>query len=79
MTEKEAGMRRWICEMYNTRGLGFADESWLKFAAFCEANRLTDDVPMGRRLDGLDKWDIYEEQILAAANRPDKPTPNGQN
>ena len=79
MTEKEAGMRRWICQMYNCRGFGFTEEGWLKFAAFCEANRLTDDVAMGVRPDKADKWDIYEEQILAAANRPDKPTPNGQN
>lgn len=64
MDAKTAGMVRWLCQIYNGRGYGLTDEGWEKFAAFCEANGLTNEPPMGRRLDGRDKWDVFQEKLI---------------
>ena len=51
--------RMWLCRMYRSRGLGFSDEAWPDFAFFCETSTdvdLTEEPPMGRRVDGRDPW-----------------------
>jgi len=60
--DEMAAARRWLCEMYWTRGQ-MTDETWEKFAAFAEANGFTDEPTPGKRVDGRDPWDVFEENI----------------
>jgi hypothetical protein len=52
MNEKDM----WLCMLYNNRGVGIAPKYWDRFAKFCEQNGLTDEPPIGQRVDGKDKW-----------------------
>ena len=62
MTNRDVEIKRWLCEMYNNRGLGLPDAAWPKFAAFCEQNGFTDEPLPGRRLDGQDPWDVLQDK-----------------
>lgn len=59
MTPKEAAMYRWLCQMYNARG-ALNEEAWLQFARFCVEFGFDDEPLPGKRVDGLNPWDVFE-------------------
>lgn len=66
MRKKDAAIRRWLGQIYNCRGQ-LPDEAWTKFAAFYEELGYFDDVTPGRRLDGQDPWDQFQEHLANQA------------
>lgn len=62
MDKKEAAIRRWLGQIYNNRGQ-LNDTAWVKFAKFYADLGYWDDVTPGRRIDGRDPWDVFEEQL----------------
>ena len=58
----QAALKRWMCQIYNARG-NLGDDAWDKFKEFCEHNGYTDEPLPGRRVDGRDTWDVFEEEL----------------
>ena len=63
MKEKDAKIRRWLGQIYNCRGQ-LGEIAWNKFAKFYAELEYWDDVTPGRRIDGRDPWDVFEERLI---------------
>jgi len=63
LTPREAGIQRWLCQIYFCRGRIERDEDWLKFRDFCVENNFDWSPLPGKRADGRSDWDVYEEDL----------------